>query len=100
VYIRKAISTPTKSHDRAHRQVDVPRHDDQHHHGGQNADHRRLLRDVVEVLRRQEDAVRQHMLNTTAMTTSTPDISTMRQSTWARCIACTIELIGHVLLLR
>ncbi len=48
-------------HHRADRQVDVARDDHQHHHRRDDADDGRLLRDVVEVLGRQENAVREHM---------------------------------------
>jgi hypothetical protein len=47
-----------EAHDRADRQVDVARHDDQHHHGRDDAHHGRLLRDVVEVLGREKHAAR------------------------------------------
>ncbi len=43
---------------RADRQVDLARHDDQRDRRRDDAHHRRLLRDVVEVLRRQEGAGR------------------------------------------
>jgi hypothetical protein len=44
------------AHHRADREVDLARDDDQPDGGGDDADHGRLLRDVVEVFRRQEVA--------------------------------------------
>ena len=78
--LRTPMIMPTRPSDRADRQIDVARDDDQHHAGRHDRDRRGLHREVPQIARRQEQRRPTGMCKPIQMISSAPIMPSMRVS--------------------